>query len=404
MTNPFLQENVPETMLDSEMLKDMADAVTSLGEPTLASLGLGGFSPPGLIQQALELIHVSGNVSWFASIVALTFIIRAVCLPLMIKAQANTAKMNNIRPQLEEIQAQLRELANSYDASAKATASGRLTQLYKDNGCHPIKSMLGPLVQMPLFVSFFFALRKMSYLPVEAFKSGGHLWFQDLTVFDPYFILPVICSFSMLATVELGAEMGVSHPTMKTMKTIMRIFAVAMIPLTAQFPAALFGFWITSNIFTVGQVALLKHPAVRNAMGIPEMVTYTSDKDQGNFFENLKAGFKNSQEVAYIRHAEKMKHQRQKALGEAPLEPTYEFNPRIRENMEIFRTSEKESVQPDQLDESGMPAQPVARDPNFKPKRVKFNQEIFSGMMHRQAQKQRQKQRDKLRDKPGATM
>lgn len=116
------------------------------------------------------------------------------------------------------------------------------------------------------------------------------------------------------------------------------------------------------------------------------------------------AGFKNSQEVAYIRHAEKMKHQRQKALGEAPLEPTYEFNPRIRENMEIFRTSEKESVQPDQLDESGMPAQPVARDPNFKPKRVKFNQEIFSGMMHRQAQKQRQKQRDKLRDKPGATM
>lgn len=139
MTNPFLQENVPETMLDSEMLKDMADAVTSLGEPTLASLGLGGFSPPGLIQQALELIHVSGNVSWFASIVALTFIIRAVCLPLMIKGQANTAKMNNIRPQLEEIQAQLRELANSYDASAKATASGRLTQLYKDNGCHPIK-------------------------------------------------------------------------------------------------------------------------------------------------------------------------------------------------------------------------------------------------------------------------
>ena len=78
------------------------------------------------------------------------------------------------------------------------------------------------------------------------------------------------------------------------------------------------------------------------------------------------------------------------------MEPTYEFNPRIRENMEMFRT--------DQLDEPGMPEQSTAKDPNFKPRRVKFNQDIFSGMMHRQAQKQRQKQRDKLRNKPGATM
>ena len=48
-------------------------------------------------------------------------------------------------------------------------------------------------------------------------------------------------------------------------------------------------------------------------------------------------GYTNSQEAAYIRHAEKMKQQRQKALGEAPLEPTYEFNPRIKENMECSK-------------------------------------------------------------------
>lgn len=126
-------------MLDSEMLNDMADAVTSLGEPTLASLGLGGYSPTGLVQQALELMHVGGNLSWCASIAVLTIVMRVVCFPLIIKAQANTAKLNNIRPQMEEIQAQLRELANSYDAAAKATASLKLKQLYQDNGCHPLK-------------------------------------------------------------------------------------------------------------------------------------------------------------------------------------------------------------------------------------------------------------------------
>lgn len=121
------------------MLKDMADAMTSLGEPSLVSLGLGGYSPTGLIQQTLELIHVGGNVSWCASIAILTVIIRLVCLPLIVKAQANTAKLNNIKPQIEEVQAQLRELANSYDAAAKATASLRLKQLYQEHGCHPVK-------------------------------------------------------------------------------------------------------------------------------------------------------------------------------------------------------------------------------------------------------------------------
>ncbi|XP_068721903.1 mitochondrial inner membrane protein OXA1L-like [Montipora capricornis] len=404
VTNPFLQENAPDSMLESGLLEDMADTVASLGEPTLASLGLGGYSPAGLIQQALELIHVSGNVSWCLSIVIFTLIVRTVCLPLIIKAQANTAKLNNIRPQLEEAQAKLRELTNSQDAAAKATASMKLAQLYKDNGCHPIKSVLAPLVQIPLFISFFMGLRTMANFPVESFKTGGYLWFQDLTVFDPYFILPVICSFSMLASVELGSEMGVSNPSMKTMKTVMRIVAVATIPITAQFPAAIFAYWVTSNLFTVGQVAVLSHPAARKAMGIPEMVAYQSD-NSGNFWENMKAGYTNSQEVAYIKHAEKMKRQRQKALGEAPLEPTYELNPRVKQNMEIFQSVQNEYGQSHQSTiDAGSPGQPEVKDPDFKPKRVKFNQDIFSGAMSRQAKKEKQRERDRLRNRPGGIM
>lgn len=65
------------------------------------------------------------------------------------------------------------------------------------------QSILGPLVQLPMFISFFFAIRGMAYLPVESFKTGGYLWFQDLTLYDPYFVLPFICSFSMLASIEV---------------------------------------------------------------------------------------------------------------------------------------------------------------------------------------------------------
>jgi len=57
---------------------------------------------------------------------------------------------------------------------------------------------------------------------------------------------------------------------------------------------AIFSYWITSNVFTIGQVALLKNPAARKAMGIPEMVSYQSEQDPGGFFDNLKAGEFNS--------------------------------------------------------------------------------------------------------------
>lgn len=82
---------------------------------------------------------------------------------------------------------------------------GTITNLVSNHKllCVFFQSILAPLVQIPLFISFFMALRKMCYLPVESLQTGGYLWFQDLTVFDPYFILPVICSFSMLASLEV---------------------------------------------------------------------------------------------------------------------------------------------------------------------------------------------------------
>lgn len=142
VTNPFLQENA--SALDSvttngEILKDMADAITSVGEPSLSSLGLGGWSPIGLIQQCLELVHVYGDISWCASIALVTVGFRLLFLPLVIKAQANAAKLNNIKPQLEEIQVKMRELRNSQDSAAGAAALGQMKQLYKENDCNPFK-------------------------------------------------------------------------------------------------------------------------------------------------------------------------------------------------------------------------------------------------------------------------
>ena len=77
--------------------------------------------------------------AWVWSIVAATVGFRLLMFPLIVKAQANAARLNNIKPQLEEIQSQLRELMNTNDAVGKATATFKMKQLYKDNNCHPVK-------------------------------------------------------------------------------------------------------------------------------------------------------------------------------------------------------------------------------------------------------------------------
>jgi YidC/Oxa1 family membrane protein insertase len=58
--------------------------------------------------------------------------------------------------------------------------------------------------QMPIFISFFVGLRRMANAPVDSFHTGGMMWFTDLTVCDPYYILPVITSVTLWATVEVS--------------------------------------------------------------------------------------------------------------------------------------------------------------------------------------------------------
>lgn len=58
-------------------------------------------------------------------------------------------------------------------------------------------------VQAPVFISFFIALRKMAYLPVPSFQTGGLLWFPDLTAADPFYILPLAVTGTMFFILEV---------------------------------------------------------------------------------------------------------------------------------------------------------------------------------------------------------
>jgi len=95
--------------------------------------------------------------------------------------------------------------------------------------------------------------------------------------------------------------------------------------------------------------------------------------------ELFHAAYKSAEEATHIKHAERMKRQRMMALGEAPVEPTYDHNPRIEQNQEIFSLPDSN----ERRHKRGRRKEQTAKGRN-EPK-VKFNQEFFSAKAHQKA-------------------
>jgi len=318
---------------------------SNLAEVPLTELGLGGYTPVGLIQNLLDFLHLTVGLPWWCAIIGGTIALRALVFPLMIKGQVNTAKLSQIKPELDRLQEKMRDVSNLQNPMAKAQVSIELQDLFKKHDCHPVKGIISPLIQLPMFISFFLALRGMSYLPVESLRTGGLLWFPDLVNADPFYVLPVITAATMLLTIETGAEAGMANPQMKNMKNVFRGMCVIMVPLTYNFPCAIFLYWLTSNAMSLAQVIVLKIPSVKTYFNVPEkMMTLdpAATAKQGSFWQNLKAGYSNAQEAAIVRHEEKMKVKKyEESLKSSTYKETFEYNPRLKENEHLFEKAKR---------------------------------------------------------------
>lgn len=331
-----LVESIPEPppIPDPSTLVDLTDTVQTVaanGEPTFASLGLGGWSPVGMVQNCLEFLHISLDVPWWGAILIGTVVVRVVMFPLVIMSQRNTAVMNNNLPEMQVIQmkmSQARQTGNQLEAARYAQ---EMVGFMKERGLNPLKNMLVPLAQAPLFISFFMGLRGMANCPVESMTYGGLAWFTDLTVPDQFFLLPVITSATMWATIELGVDGGrLDAQNMQMMRYFLRAIPVIMIPFTINFPGAILVYWCSSNFISLIQVGLLKVPAVRDYFKIPKLIKHSQEslpiKKKG-FVDGAKESWTNmkiSKELAERQRVDEMIFTR---AGKGPLQKTYKFDP-----------------------------------------------------------------------------
>lgn len=183
----------------------------------------------------LKHIHtLLGNWGW--SIICLTVLIKLLFFPLSAASYRSMARMRAVAPRLAALKEQL--------GDDRQKMSQAMMELYKKERINPLGGCLPILVQMPVFLALYWVLLES----VEMRQVPWMFWITDLSVKDPFFILPII----MGATMFIQQRLNPAPPDpmqAKVMKLMPIIFTVFFL----MFPAGLVLYWITNNTLSILQ-------------------------------------------------------------------------------------------------------------------------------------------------------
>ena len=197
------------------------------------------FAPlTGALGWALEYVHAQG-APWWLSIAILTVIVRTILFPLTIRQVKSMRAMQDLKPDMDRIRAQYKD--------NRQRQQEEIMKLYQERQVNPFGSCFPLLVQMPIFIGMFYVIRGFGDTH-PSFTSGGILWFQDLSAYDPFYILPVLSALTMLAASEITSK-HIDPQQRWIMRTLPVVFTIFLL----TFPAGLFMYWITSNLVTLVQ-------------------------------------------------------------------------------------------------------------------------------------------------------
>ena len=158
----------------------------------LGELGLISWTPAGFIRWTLELFQVTTGLPWFHTIVATTLLYRAALAPLSISSLRNSARLLPMTSRIAALKKEMDAARGTRDTFAMQRVALKQKQIYAEAGVSMAPMLLNPFIQMPVSLGLFFGIKKMCALPVEQLRQSGLAILPDLTVPDPYFVLPAL--------------------------------------------------------------------------------------------------------------------------------------------------------------------------------------------------------------------
>jgi len=197
-------------------------------------------------RHVLNWLHFSAGLPWAWSIVVLTVIVRMLLVPLTVKQIHSMQNLQRFAPQMKEIQKKYK--------SDKQKQNEELMKFYRENNINPAASCLPMLFQLPVFIALYYSLRHFAHEPAS--KHPGSLSFlhfipsiaaHTTTHWGGYVLLVVYVASQMASTLYMSATAD------KTQRALFMIMPLVFVFVIARFPAGLVLYWVTTNLWTVGQ-------------------------------------------------------------------------------------------------------------------------------------------------------
>jgi len=171
------------------------------------------------------------------AIILLTLVVRLIMFYPSLKSAVSMEEMKKIQPQLVAVREKYKK--------DPTRMNQEMMKLYKDHKVNPLGGCLPMVLQLPFFIALYNVLSVSIELRQTPFIS---FWIKDLSVFDPFYILPVLMGVSMIFTMKMTS----TTPDPQQAK-IMMFMNIAFIFLFAWLPAGLLLYITLSNVLSIGQ-------------------------------------------------------------------------------------------------------------------------------------------------------
>ncbi|MCZ6503281.1 MAG: membrane protein insertase YidC [Gammaproteobacteria bacterium] len=183
----------------------------------------------------LTVIHGFFN-NWGVAIILLTVIVKVLLFPLSAASFKSMAKMRKLQPEMA--------LLKEKHGDDKQQFSQAMMELYKREGANPLGGCFPILLQMPVFLALYWTLMES----VELRQAPFALWINDLSVMDPYFVLPILMGISMYLTQMLQPE-----PPDPVQAKVFKMMPIMFTFFFLWFPSGLVLYWLVNNILSIMQ-------------------------------------------------------------------------------------------------------------------------------------------------------
>jgi YidC/Oxa1 family membrane protein insertase len=192
----------------------------------------------------LKFFHNNVGLGWGFSIIGLTIVVRLAILPLTFKQVRSMQALQQLQPEMKKLQQRYKD--------DKKRLNEEMMKFYSENKVNPLSSCLPLLLQFPFFLSLYYLQRQPQFKAEVA--GEGFFFIPSLT--EPVTGHPVV--LVTLMVVYVGTQLISSMVTAvnasdPTQKRIMYALPFVFVFLIINFPAGLILYWITTNIWTIGQ-------------------------------------------------------------------------------------------------------------------------------------------------------